>query len=336
MKTLTIQTKDGSYPVAIGSDILGQLPPYAEKAGRVAVITDENVCRLHYEALKAYLPGHALFVAPSGERAKSMETYADIQTFLIQEGMGRDGLILAFGGGCIGDVAGFAAATFMRGIPYIQLPTTLLAQDSAVGGKVAINHDLGKNLIGAFYPPQAVLYELNFLETLDAKQWRSGLGEMIKHGFIASEAFLTALLESKNLNPLIFESVQIKQAVVEQDEFESGVRAHLNFGHTLGHALEKAHPELAHGEAIVIGMEFALWLSGLSLGMIQTFKKRFDYPNPMNKEQIGAYLAYMKTDKKNVAQQVRFVLLEAIGKPYLKAFSLDELRQKLEQFMEVA
>lgn len=327
MRTLTIQTQTASYPVLIGAGILAELKPLLENAQKVALITDENVHRLHYQRLAPYLPDHAVYVTPNGESAKSMATYEKIQNFLVQSGVGRDGLLLAFGGGCVGDVAGFAAATYMRGIPYIQIPTTLLAQDSAVGGKVAINLEGGKNLVGAFYPPKAVLFDVDFLKTLDHQQQRSGLAEMVKHGYIASSEFLVRLLAIADKTQLLTESIQIKQNLVEQDEYEHGVRAYLNFGHTLGHALEKVHPELAHGEAVALGMKFALWLSGLPLGTFQKYLDAFAYPDPMHPSFIDAYVAYMQADKKNRSGEVTFVLLSDIGKPYLKG--VPDIREKL-------
>ena len=203
MKQLQVKTHQGEYPIYIGDGCLNELTPFIQKATQVIVITDETVYELHYQTLADVLSKEALvYVIKPGEASKSFEVYHAIQTFLIQNQVDRKALILAFGGGVVGDLAGFVAATYMRGIDFIQVPTTLLAHDSAVGGKVAINHELGKNLIGAFYPPKAVIYELPLLATLSDKEWRSGLAEMVKHGFISDEVLLKTLMSFHTLDPL--------------------------------------------------------------------------------------------------------------------------------------
>ena len=185
----------------------------------------------------------------------------------------RHSLILALGGGAVGDLSGFVAATFMRGIPFIQIPTTILAHDSAVGGKVAINHPAGKNMIGAFYQPEAVVYDIDFLKSLPEHEIRSGFAEVIKHGLIQDPSFyhwlkenilsIDMMISDENLIHFLSRGVEIKSAIVEEDEKETGIRAYLNFGHTLGHAIEAelGYGKLTHGEAVVIGMLYALQLS---------------------------------------------------------------------------
>ena len=349
MKQLQVQTAHSSYPIYIGSHCLEMLNSFIEKATQVVVITDETVHQLHYSTLKNYLPKDSLlYVIKPGETSKSFEVYHDIQTFLIKNQVDRKALILAFGGGVVGDLAGFVASTYMRGIDFIQLPTTLLAHDSAIGGKVAINHELGKNLIGAFYPPKAVIYELPFLLTLSEKEWRSGLAEMVKHGFIADELLLQNLMSFKSLEPmyqdsfaeLLLQSLLVKKSIVEADEFEKGKRAFLNFGHTFGHAIELNDKKLSHGEAVAIGMIFALYLSeqvfeeDFKIQAYMDYLKQLEFPLLIKENDLEIYMSYMLHDKKNENRQIRFVLLKEIAHPVLVTFSEEELRRLLERFLK--
>ena len=348
MQELMIQTKHSNYPIYVG-DCLAQLNPYIKNTSQTVVITDQTVYDLHYKKLNEYLPINTpVFSITPGEKSKSMPTYYDIQTFLIEHQVDRRGLVLAFGGGVVGDLAGFVAATYMRGIDYIQIPTTLLAHDSAIGGKVAIHHALGKNLIGAFYPPKAVIYHLEFLNTLSKKEWRSGLGEMIKHGFIANEALLTDLMDYQSLDllthpsfsQLLIQSLKVKQIIVEADEFEKGQRAFLNFGHTFGHAIEFAHPSLSHGEAVAIGIAFALFVSqqklDLKINLINylVMLEMLHYPILLDDSKIEEYLTYMDHDKKNDRQLIGFVLLKNIESPCLESLTRKEVKEFIEQFLD--
>ena len=349
MKQLQVQTAHSSYPIYIGSHCLEMLNSFIEKATQVVVITDETVHQLHYSTLKNYLPKDSLlYVIKPGETSKSFEVYHDIQTFLIKNQVDRKALILAFGGGVVGDLSGFVAATYMRGIDFIQIPTTLLAHDSAIGGKVAINHELGKNLIGAFYPPKAVIYELPFLLTLSKKEWRSGLAEMVKHGFIADESLLQNLMSFKSLEPMyqdsfadvLLQSLLVKKNVVEADEFEKGKRAFLNFGHTFGHAIELNEKKLSHGEAVAIGMIFALYLSeqvfkvDFKVQNYIAYLKQLEFPLLIKENDLEIYMSYMLHDKKNENRQIRFVLLKQVAHPVLVTFSEEELKLLLEQFLK--
>lgn len=242
-------------------------------AHRYVIISDERVAALHANQLLAGLAigQHNVLTIPPGEREKTRERWSELSDALIRSGAGRDTTIIAFGGGVIGDLAGFVAATFMRGIPIIQVPTTLLAMvDASVGGKTAIDTPLGKNLIGAFHNPRAVVIDPSLLRTLPMEMIRAGFAEIIKHGVIASAEYfdatmsaLPALSSYKNnrtqftviLTSLIAGSVKIKSAVVSEDEHESGVRHILNFGHTIGHAVERElQYDIAHGDAVAIGM----------------------------------------------------------------------------------
>ncbi len=348
MKQVQVKTQQSSYPIYIGTDCLKELVPFVKNSTQVVVMTDETVYELHYATLKPYLPEDSLlYVIKPGENSKSFSVYHEIQTFLIEHQVDRKALLLAFGGGVVGDLAGFVAATYMRGIDFIQLPTTLLAHDSAVGGKVAINHELGKNLIGAFYPPKAVIYELPFLSTLSDKEWRSGLAEMVKHGFISDGSLLLTLMAFESLDfmqkesfaALLMQSLMVKKTVVESDEFEKGNRAFLNFGHTFGHAVELNEKSLSHGESVAIGMLFALYLSektfevDFKLDAYLAYLKRLNFPLLLQVDDLDVYMNYMLHDKKNEKRHIRFVLLKQIGMPVLVTFSGEELKPILKQFL---
>src|SRR5690606_6294122 len=273
MDQLTISTKSKTYPMYIGTDILGQLPQVikdtCQSVSKVLVISDEAVADIYLEKVISILHQQydkpLSFIIPAGESAKSFDMYYQCQTYALEQGLDRSSVILALGGGVVGDLAGFVAATFMRGIPFIQIPTTLLAHDSAVGGKVAINHELGKNMIGAFHQPNAVLYDIDLMKSLPKIELRSGFAEVIKHGLIWDPDFynwlteeITSLddLQGEKLQYAVLKGVSVKAKVVSEDEQEKGLRAILNFGHTLGHAIEaeSGYGKITHGDGVAIGM----------------------------------------------------------------------------------
>ncbi|MFT4413095.1 3-dehydroquinate synthase [Fredinandcohnia humi] len=362
MDVVTISTKSKTYPMYIGSGIIDQLPQLikdtCKTVSNILVISDETVAQRYLEQvmvlLKTDFKNSYSFVIPAGEAAKSFEMYYQCQTFALSRGLDRSSLILALGGGVVGDLAGFVAATFMRGIPFIQLPTTLLAHDSAVGGKVAINHDLGKNMIGAFHQPNAVLYEIDFMKTLPLKELRSGFAEVIKHGLIGDREFYHWLIrEVKTLSDLnkeklqyaVLKGVSVKAKVVSEDEQEKGLRAILNFGHTLGHAIEAelGYGEITHGDAIAIGMIYALRLSeeifnfDLSSSSIAASFKRFGFPVTVPQElPPEKLLQRMKMDKKATSGKVKMILLKDIGKAVIKDVDDKQLLLLLEKSYEKA
>lgn len=344
MKQLRVEA-DHPYNVHIGTGAYQLFTdvyrPLLDTADRIVVIADEQVAKLHLPYLMSFLTNWDVRVMtiPAGERAKSVETFMACHRFLLTENCSRNSFVLAFGGGATGDVVGFVASTFMRGIPFIQLPTTILAHDSAVGGKTAINHELGKNMIGTFYQPQAVLYDSSLLSTLPEREVRSGMAEVIKHAFISNKDWLDELLAITNFNELseidltghLEMGIAVKAAIVEEDEFESGVRKYLNFGHTLAHAIEGhlGYGEVTHGEAVVLGMSYALLLSN--------HKKSEDflhwsvvngYPLSILREiQFEDLLPYMKKDKKSTRGVLNFVLLKQTGKPFME--KVDEQQARL-------
>lgn len=336
MKTLTVETSH-AYRVHIGNGALKALHEeyleLIEDADRIGIIADETVVKLHSNYFKMHVPSSDKVkykAIPSGEQAKSIDTYMECQSFLLQEGFSRRSVILAFGGGATGDLAGFVASTFMRGIPFIQIPTTILAHDSAVGGKTAINHELGKNMIGTFYQPLAVIYDTHFLSTLPEKELRSGMAEVIKHAFISNEAWLDELLAIRDFKQLedeemalhLEKGIAVKAAIVEEDEYETGVRRYLNFGHTLAHAIEAAsgYGKITHGEAVAIGMAYALLLSEhTKFQQFLEWCKSNGYPLELLQGIPFEKLeSYMKKDKKTAGGLLNFVLLRETGKPFME------------------
>ncbi|RLQ95101.1 3-dehydroquinate synthase [Falsibacillus albus] len=343
MEKLQILTESKKYPVFIGEDSIQSISELLKDNvgaySKLLIITDETVASLHLEVLQSYLKENgqaAVHIVPAGESCKTFKVYEDCLSFAIQEGLDRKSVIIAFGGGAVGDLAGFVAASFMRGIRFVQVPTTILAHDSAVGGKVAINHPLGKNMVGAFHQPEFVLYDIQFLQTLPAKELRSGFAEAIKHALISDISFYEYLKENiteindliRNQDVLIYilkKGIQVKADIVEKDEKEAGVRAFLNFGHTLGHAIEAeaGYGTITHGEAVMIGMVFALKISietydiPFSLVDFISWIRVLGYqiePTQVSFEQLWQW---MVRDKKAVQNNPVFVLLKEIGEPEL-------------------
>ncbi|MTD30060.1 3-dehydroquinate synthase [Planomicrobium sp. YIM 101495] len=339
MKTLEVQASE-PYNVHIGAGVFGLFSQvYGEllgQADKIAVIVDEKVAALHLDKLMKELDGLPVLtkVIPSGEQAKSVDVFMDCQTFLLTEGFSRKSVLIAFGGGATGDVVGFVASTFMRGIPYIQVPTTILAHDSAVGGKTAINHPQGKNMVGTFYQPAAVVYETSLLTSLPPEQVRSGMAEVIKHAFISNEGWLEELLTAGSFSDMTEEvladhlekGILVKAAIVSEDEREGSVRKFLNFGHTLAHALEGywGYGNITHGEAVVLGMAYALVLSRHDkLAAYLTWAEQNDYPlGRLRETDFTELLPYMKKDKKSSDGQLNFVMLEQTGQPFMQ--TIDE------------
>ncbi len=282
VSTVNVELGERSYPIVIGNGLVGgefDLAAYIPGADCL-VVTNQTVAPLYLDGLKRNLAGKAIAILtlPDGESYKSLETASSIIDKLIDRGAGRDTTVVALGGGVVGDVAGFAAASYMRGVAFVQVPTTLLAQvDSSVGGKTGVNHAEGKNLIGAFHQPRIVLIDIDTLSTLPDRELRAGLAEVIKYGAIADVGFLEWLevnldaLLSKDaaaLTHAIRRSCELKAQVVAADERESSRRAILNFGHTFGHAIERCqgYGDWLHGEAVAAGMIMAAELSGLDAG----------------------------------------------------------------------
>jgi 3-dehydroquinate synthase len=355
MQTLRVALADRAYPIHVGAGLLDREDLFAPHlAGRRAVIvTNPVVAPLYLERVAATLrrAGADPLVAtiPDGEDHKDWQTLNLIYDALLAARCGRDTVLIALGGGVVGDVAGFAAATYQRGIPFIQVPTTLLAQvDSSVGGKTAVNHPRGKNMIGAFHQPLAVVADMQTLATLPPRELRAGIAEVIKHGLIQDAAFfawLEANMErllagdADALAHAVVRSVEIKSAIVARDETETGDRALLNLGHTFGHAVEAGlgFGTWLHGEAVGAGLVMAADLSarlghldGADVERVTRLVARAGLPAAGPDLGVDAYLDFMSRDKKVKAGRMRFILLERIGAAYINAATPDaELRQTL-------
>ncbi|MBI5241161.1 MAG: 3-dehydroquinate synthase [Elusimicrobia bacterium] len=286
---------------------------------RVMLVSEPGVWRLHGAPVAAALRRAGfrtgIHILPRGEKAKTWPAVERLLRAMLEAGLGRDSALLALGGGSVTDAAGFAAAVYMRGIPWVSLPTTLLGQvDSGIGGKTAIDLPEGKNLVGAFHQPRAVVCDTAWLDTLPARELRSGLGEVLKYGLLFDPA-LRAPLRKGRLERVIRRCAALKARLVAQDERETkGRREVLNFGHTIGHALETAASgRLRHGEAVVCGMRAALRLSQARAGELESFLKTFPLPRLRLRE--SAVMENLRRDKKARRGRLRFVLLKAVGQP---------------------
>jgi 3-dehydroquinate synthase len=355
MKTLELELGERSYPIHIGSQLIDQADLYKKhlKGSFTAVVTNQTVAPFYADRVLKTLEGLGqkvrLIILPDGEVYKTWETLQTIFDALLESGADRKTTLIALGGGVIGDMTGFAAASYMRGIRFIQVPTTLLSQvDSSVGGKTGINHPLGKNMIGAFYQPQAVIADLDTLRTLPPKELAAGLAEVIKHGAIADADFFSWM--EKNIEPLnacepkamehaVQRSCEIKSHIVALDEKEGGVRATLNFGHTFGHAIEAGmgYGEWLHGEAVGCGMVLAADLSvrtgRLTTGDFQRIKNlvtALKLPSTPPKLGITRYIDLMSVDKKAEGGEVRYILLDGIGRSTIKTVDEPLVIQTLE------
>lgn len=335
-RRIKVELGTRSYPIVIGSDLLGSGFNLSEYiiGEDCLVVTNETVGPLYLDALRANLAGKtvASIALPDGEQHKTTDTLHQVLDKLVEVGANRDTTVVALGGGVVGDIAGFAAASYMRGVGFVQVPTTLLAQvDSSVGGKTGINHPQGKNLIGAFYQPGVVLIDTDTLQTLPEREVKAGLAEVIKYGAIADAEFLgwleeniEALLEGEPqaLAHAIQRSCELKADVVAEDEREMGRRAILNFGHTFGHAIERClgYGEWLHGEAVAAGMVMAAELSDIDGNDRQRLKTLIGRAGlPTRPPAIGAdkLLAAMSRDKKVQGKGLRFVLLRELGDAYV-------------------
>lgn len=330
MKNLKINTSSASYEVTIGSNSVEKISEYTDNYDKILLFSNNKVGDLYKNKLLSLLPKNKTFYFQinDGEQYKNINSAMDIYSFLIDKNFSRNSLIICLGGGVICDLGGFVASTFMRGIDFLQIPTSLLAQvDASIGGKVAINHPLGKNLIGAFKQPIGVLIDTNFLHTLPKKEFQSGMGEIIKHSILIKDKsyfdFLSTNskdiknLNSNFINEVIYKSCLIKKSFVENDEFEKGDRALLNLGHTYGHALENLYnyQHISHGNAISKGIIFELYLSKElnfisqdKIDSIEILFKKFDIDSTPVFIENSILLNLIKNDKKNINNNINFIL----------------------------
>ncbi|HOJ51662.1 MAG TPA: 3-dehydroquinate synthase [Syntrophales bacterium] len=358
MKRLHVELKrlaDHSYDIHLGHNILDRLPPLLARnkwGDRYVVITDETVESIHGEAFCTRLANAGLLVErlafPAGEKSKNMETILKLAERLLDLRCDRASCLIALGGGVVGDITGFLASIYMRGISYLQVPTTLLAQvDSCIGGKTGVDIPAGKNLLGTFYQPKAVFVDTAFLSTLPEVEYRNGLAEIVKYGLIDSSELFQFLEEKKKdilsrqkevLDLIILESCRIKKGIVELDEREAGIRRILNFGHTIGHAIERAlNYDYPHGQAVSIGMVAAARLSE-AMGYLHS-RARTRIEKLLEALELPCHLPFSVTpeniltgiqaDKKQEKGEVNFVLLKEIGLPFVRGKIKEDLIAKV-------
>lgn len=357
MMSIQVKTKDSVYEVHLGENILESFcerqADILTKYDQLVLVTDEHVWSLHEEYVRTNfkLP-FKLYIVPNGEACKTFESYYHVQSFLLEVNCSRNSALLALGGGAVGDLTGFVAATFMRGIAFYQIPTTILAHDSAVGGKTAINHPNGKNMIGAFYQPTEVLYDFHFLKTLPEAEVRSGLAEVIKHAIISDATWMDDFLALPNLQVIdkkelllwLEKGIRVKAHIVELDEKEQSFRKFLNFGHTYGHAIEASvgYGKITHGEAVMIGMIPAIMLSEIHGNVASGFaKKVYDLAIRLgyNFEHVlhctfESLAKFMLKDKKTTNGELNFALLQEIGNPFMQKISMVEVKKCDEQLRQ--
>jgi len=357
-KNLLVDLGDRSYPIYIGNQLI-QKREYLEEhcSSQVLIVTNETVGPLYVDVLtntlRDFCESVDVVTLPDGEQYKNYEVLNSIFDALLEKRFNRKCTLIALGGGVVGDMTGFAAASYQRGVSFIQVPTTLLSQvDSSVGGKTGINHPLGKNMIGAFYQPKCVVIDTDVLSTLPERELAAGMAEVIKYGFICDSEFLSWLEENMSklmagdqelLAQAAEKSCAIKAEVVARDELEGGLRAILNLGHTFGHAIEsaKGYGKWLHGEAVACGMLMAADLS-CRLGflsdsdvlrvrlLLETAKLPITAPNDMTAD---IFLKYMSVDKKNVGNTIRLVLLKSLGEAYISDdYSQEALLATLDSF----
>lgn len=360
MEKVAVQLGQRSYPILIAPNLLTDAPLHAEFAKlwqyqQVVVLSNPTVSGLYLSAVRVLFQQAKLleFQIPDGESFKSLQSFEQATSFLLEHKVGRDVLLVALGGGVIGDLTGFVAACYQRGVHFLQIPTTLLSQvDSSVGGKTAVNHPLGKNMIGAFKQPQAVLIDPEVLKTLPSREFAAGMAEVIKYGLLGDRQFLLWLAEHQDaiaqqspaiLSQMIRHCCQMKANIVSRDETEQGERALLNLGHTFGHAIEAwlGYGSWLHGEAVAVGMVMAAklsasrgWISDPEVVALTQLLTHFQLPIlPPAGMQIADFLPYMKTDKKVMAGKMRFVLLQQMGTAVLVDDVTEvELNQVFAQF----
>ncbi|MDC8832117.1 3-dehydroquinate synthase [Alteromonas gilva] len=338
MSTLTVELDERSYPIQIEAGLLSQpgfFVPYI-KGQRAVIVTNETVAPLYLDRVLAACGDKQtdVITLPDGEQHKNLAQYEVVMTRLLEMNAARDVTLIALGGGVIGDLCGFVAATYQRGVPFIQVPTTLLSQvDSSVGGKTAVNHPLGKNMIGAFYQPILVAIDITTLNTLPKREFAAGMAEVIKYGVIYDAEFFDWLDTNQQalnaLNPeilakAIFRCCEIKAEIVAQDEREGGIRALLNLGHTFGHAIEaeQGYGNWLHGEAVAAGIILACktaehldWLTPSETRRVATLMQQFELPvRGPDSMTCQDYMRHMARDKKVEAGQIRFVIPQGIGR----------------------
>lgn len=359
MRKIKVELGKNSYDIIIGNELKNELKQFIINANfskKAMLVTDSNIEKLFCNEVLSVLTNSGLdvklVVIPAGETSKSLSEAEKIYTAAIEFGLDRKSAIFALGGGVVGDLTGFVASTYLRGVPFVQIPTTLLAQvDSSVGGKVAVNHKLGKNLIGAFYQPKAVFIDLDFLKTLPKREIASGLGEIVKYGVISdAELFKyiednsqsTLNLDSAVMEHIISRSCEIKAEVVSCDEKESGLRRILNFGHTMAHAIEEVsgYTRYTHGEAVAVGMIGAAHISCTlnrigndELERLQNLINSLNMVSHVENCDIDTMFEATFRDKKTINGKINWVLMDSIGKVSVISDVPDKIVQSAFKFI---
>ena len=356
-KTLNVELADKSYPIYIGTDLLSSNSVMTDhiEGKQVMIVTNTTIAPLYLEKLKAALEGFNVesIVLPDGEKFKTLETLNKVFDALLKAKFDRSSTLIALGGGVVGDITGFAAASYQRGVNFIQVPTTLLSQvDSSVGGKTGVNHELGKNMIGAFYQPKAVIIDVDTLDSLSDQEYSAGMAEVIKYGLLGNANFLSMLedniesIMARNKDliiEIIFNSCKDKASIVALDEFERGNRALLNFGHTFGHGIENAfgYGNYLHGEAVSIGMVMAAklsmdegHLSNKDTIRVENILTKANLPIAIKKSiDSETLIEAMSLDKKSIDGKIRLVLLKALGDSYLTdSYSKENFNEVVNNF----
>lgn len=342
MEKVQVDLGKDSYPIYIGKGLLDNISGYLGKRDKLLILTDKNVDALYGDRLEKNLGDEAFckYVIEPGESSKNMDTVIEILSYMLKEHLTRESKVIAFGGGVVGDIAGFCASVYMRGIPFVQVPTTLLAQvDSSVGGKTGVNLSQWKNMIGTFYQPKAVIIDTDVLYSLPQREFMSGIGEVVKYGIIQDSTFFNYLKENihkiKNMDEVVMQHViqrccQIKGQIVALDEKERGMRKILNFGHTIGHALEgmTQYQKYTHGEAVLIGMYVETFIAR-RLGVIpedyfyeiRDFIQNLGVDVDISMYDVQKLIEIMMGDKKNAQGKISFLLPVERGK--MKEYLLD-------------
>lgn len=343
-----------AYDILIEEDfsqLLGEIEKIEKENKKVCIVTDSNVSKLYLKEVSEILSARyqvSKFIFEAGEERKNLSTVIELYNNLLSQGFDRKDFLVALGGGVVGDLCGYVAATYMRGIDFIQIPTTLLSQvDSSIGGKTGVDLEGYKNVVGAFYMPRLVYINISTLLSLTENQYSSGMGEVIKHGLIKNKAYYEQIIKNKEkiknrdiktMKEIVLGSDLIKKEVVEADFKEEGLRATLNFGHTLGHAIEKyKNFELTHGACVCLGSLCALYISNkkayISLEEIEEAKALFKYfslPLSVSIDDEDKVLEYTKNDKKMELGQIKFILLQDIGQAYIdKSIQLEDMKEAL-------
>lgn len=330
MKTVSIPLENDSYDVHIKKGLLLEVDKYINPKTDLVIITDTNIPKEYINIIKSKLNVILTLTLEAGESLKTVANAERVIHTLLENNIPRSTTLIALGGGVIGDLTGFVASIYMRGIPFIQIPTSLLSQvDSSVGGKVGVNTPYMKNAVGSFYQPKVVLIDPNTLDTLEERHFNNGMAELIKHAVIRGKGLFKDILlnnPKENIEDLIYQSIRIKRDIVIKDVEDKGIRQLLNYGHTLGHAIEQLSKyELLHGESIAIGMSIISKGTSFEKDLKRIFNK-YNLPTSYEYDKEELY-EYIKKDKKVVSDKLNMIFVEELGNGFIKQIKLDEIKE---------